>query len=273
MAEQINNKIKGTTDYLQERIGKPELGIILGTGLGGLTEKIAKEFALPYSMIPHFPASTVEGHEGMLIAGGIGEKNILVMHGRFHYYEGYSLQEITFPIRVMTELGIKNLVITNAAGGINPKFAPGDLMLINDHINFSGINPLRGPNVLSQGVRFPDMTEAYNPRLKTVARETAIALNIKIQEGVYGWVTGPSYETPAEIKAFSLLGADAIGMSTVPEVIVANHCGLNVLGISYITNTAAGIKPGRLSHNSVIDTAKAGKEKFQNFIIKVVDLV
>lgn len=273
MAEKVISKIKNAAEYLQEQMERVELGIILGSGLGGLVEKITKDASISYKLIPHFPTSTVTGHEGNLISGKLENKNILVMQGRFHYYEGYDLQEVTFPIRVMAELGIKKLIITNAAGSINPKFSPGDLMLITDHINFCGLNPLRGPNIWFQGERFPDMSEAYNLNLIKKARKAALALNTELQEGIYAWMIGPSYETPAEIKTLSVLGADAVGMSTVPEVIVANHCGLSVLGISYITNMAAGLKSGKLNHSSVVDVAETGRETFQNFITKVVELI
>ncbi len=273
MAMKMTEKIKETTDFLLNKFDKPEVGIILGTGLGNLTNKINEGTDIPYRSIPNFLYPTVLGHTGSLVSGKLGKKNVLAMNGRFHYYEGYELSEITFPIRIMAELGIQKLIVTNAAGAINPKFSPGDLMIIEDHVNFTGINPLRGPNLETQGERFPDLSEAYNSKMIKAVQAIALKLNIKLQTGVYAWMTGPSYETPAEIKALSLLGVDAVGMSTVPEVIVANHCGLKTLGVSYITNMASGLKSGKLNHNSVLESAQKGQITFQNLVVGIVEAI
>jgi len=266
-------KIKETAGFLKSKLSAPEVGMILGTGLGSFVNKIHREIEIPYRSIPHFLYSTVLGHTGSLVSGEIAGKNVLVMNGRFHYYEGYELPEITFPVRVMAELGIKKLIVTNAAGALNPEFSPGDLMVIRDHLNFSGINPLRGPNLELQGERFPDLSEAYNLEMIKIAQEVALKLEIKLQTGVYAWMTGPSYETPAEIKALSVLGVDAVGMSTVPEVIVANHCGLKTLGVSYLTNVAAGLESGRLNHNIVLNRAKESSRVFHSFMVGIMEAI
>lgn len=268
--EQMLKKIKEATGYLLSRVNSPEIGLVLGSGLGDLVEKIQDTVVIPYGEIPNFPVSTVEGHSGRLVAGLIEGKSVLAMQGRFHYYEGYSLEEITFPIRVMRQLGIRNLILTNAAGGINETFKPGDIMVIKDHINFLGLNPLRGPNHPELGPRFPDMTEAYAPQLQDVALKAAQSLQLNLRIGVYAWVSGPSYETPAEIRLLRILGADAVGMSTVPETIVANHGGMKVLGLSCITNVAAGMGHEKLDHQSVIATAEKGKEEFQRLVCNII---
>ncbi|NLC76599.1 MAG: purine-nucleoside phosphorylase [Clostridia bacterium] len=268
--EQLLTKIKETSTYLLQCLNHPQIGLVLGSGLGDLVEQIREPMTVAYHEIPHFPVTTVEGHSGRLVAGIIEGKKVLAMQGRFHYYEGYSLEEVTFPIRVMRELGIKTLIITNAAGGINACFQPGDIMLITDHINFLGLNPLRGPNHVELGPRFPDMTEAYSPELQAIARQTAARLGMTLREGIYAWVSGPSYETPAEVKLLGLLGADAVGMSTVPEVIVANHGGMQVLGLSCITNVAAGLGHARLDHEDVVATAEKGKGEFQKLISGII---
>jgi purine-nucleoside phosphorylase len=268
--EQMLKNIKEATDYLLSRVNSPQIGLVLGSGLGDLVDKILEPVTISYRDIPNFPISTVEGHSGRLVAGLIEGKSVLAMQGRFHYYEGYSLDEVTFPIRVMRQLGIKNLILTNAAGGINETFRPGDIMLIKDHINFLGLNPLRGPNHPELGPRFPDLTEAYAPQLQDVAIKAAQSLQLTLREGIYAWVSGPSYETPAEIRLLRLLGADAVGMSTVPETIVANHGGMKVLGLSCITNVAAGMGHEKLDHQSVIATAEKGKEEFQRLVCNII---
>lgn len=240
---------------------KPEFGLVLGSGLGFLADEASEEVSFSYRELPHFPRSTVEGHAGRLILGKYAGKSVAIMQGRFHYYEGYSLSDITFPIRVMASLGVKVLVVTNAAGGINPHFETGDLMLISDHINLFGDNPLRGPNLSEFGPRFPDMTNAYCPILRRQANKAAMEKGILLREGVYAGVVGPSYETPAEIRFLKTIGADAVGMSTVPEVIVAVHSGLKVLGISCITNMAAGLSHSRLDHQEVISAAKNAQDR------------
>lgn len=255
------------SQYIQERINiKPKIGLILGSGLGVLADEIENAVYIPYGEIPGFPQSTVEGHAGRLVIGRLEGKEVIAMQGRFHYYEGYSLDLVTLPVRVMKKLGVEQILVTNAAGGINTRFSPGDLMIINDHINFTGRNPLIGPNDEQMGVRFPDMSQAYDAELRALAKEVAEELGISVQEGVYVGVVGPSYETPAEIRMLRTLGADAVGMSTVPEVIVAVHSGMKVLGISCISNMAAGILDQPLNHEEVVATAEQVKEKFLKLV-------
>lgn len=231
--------IKATASFLKEKTGtSPEIGIILGSGLGGMVKAIDTTHTLNYNEIPNFPVSTVEGHEGRLIFGSLGGKNVVAMQGRFHYYEGYPLQQVTFPVRVMKALGVKTILLSNAAGGLNPSFETGDLMIITDHINFFPDNPLRGKNLDEMGTRFPEMSQAYSPLLVSMAKQIARTHKIRYQTGVYIGSPGPTLETPAEYNMFRLLGADATGMSTVPEVIVARHAGIECFGISVITNTA-----------------------------------
>ena len=229
-------KIQETAAYLQSVMKtKPETAIILGTGLGSLVNEITEKYEVEYKDIPNFPLSTVEGHSGKLIFGKLGNKDIMAMQGRFHYYEGYSMMELTFPVRVMRELGIKTLFVSNAAGGMNPDFIIGDLMIINDHINTFPEHPLRGKNI-EYGPRFPDMSKTYDPELIAKAKEVAAEKGIRVMEGVYLGTQGPTFETPAEYVMFHRMGGDAVGMSTVPEVIVARHCGIKVFGISVITD-------------------------------------
>lgn len=250
-------KIKETASWLKARMTtSPETAIVLGTGLGRLSEEIQKETIIPYSEIPNFPVSTVEGHSGQLIFGKLGGKDIMAMQGRFHYYEGYSMKEVTFPIRVMNELGIKTLFVSNAAGGTNPDFNIGDLMIITDHINFMPENPLHGPNI-PPGPRFPDMSEAYDKSLVNLANSIAAELSIDVKHGVYLATQGPTYETPSEYRMFAHWGADAVGMSTVPEVIVARHCGIRCFGISIITDLGVHGKIVKVTHE---DVQKAANE-------------
>jgi len=230
-------KLKQTTDYLQkEGVTEPQIGIVLGTGLGNLAEKINAEKEIEYTEIPHFPVSTVESHSGKLIYGTLKGKKVLAMQGRFHYYEGYSSAEITFPIRIMKMLGIEKLLISNAAGTVNPEFKKGNLMLITDHINMIPDNPLRGKNMESQGPRFPDMSCPYNPEMNELLRNIAAEKGIELHEGVYTPVAGPNLETRAEYRYLRIIGSDAVGMSTAPEVIVANHIGLPCVAISVLTD-------------------------------------
>ena len=229
---------------------KPQTAIILGTGLGRLADEIVIEQEIPYSEIPHFPQSTVEGHSGKLLLGKLGGKDVLAMQGRFHFYEGYSMREVTFPVRVMYELGIQTLFVSNAAGGTNPSFSVGDIMIITDHINFFPEHPLRGKN-FPTGPRFPDMHEAYDKNLIALADTIAQEKGIKVQHGVYLGTQGPTFETPAEYRMFARLGADAVGMSTIPEVIVANHCGIKVFGVSSITDLGGFDNPVEVSHEEV----------------------
>ena len=252
-------KIQETADFLKSKMHThPETAIILGTGLGSLANEITDKYEIGYETIPNFPVSTVEGHSGKLIFGKLGNKDIMAMQGRFHFYEGYSMKEVTFPIRVMRELGIKTLFVSNAAGGMNPAFEIGDLMIITDHINFFPEHPLRGKNI-PYGPRFPDMSEAYNKALIRKADEIANEKGIKVQHGIYIGTQGPTYETPAEYKMFRILGADAVGMSTVPEVIVANHCGIQVFGISVITDLGVEGKIVEVTHEDVQKAADAAQ--------------
>jgi purine-nucleoside phosphorylase len=240
---------------------QPSLGLILGSGLGSYAELLCKRRVIPFSQLPHFPSSTVRGHPGNLIIGNVEDTCIIVLQGRIHLYEGYSISEVALPTRVLGCLGIRQLIVTNAAGGINPAFKPGDLMLITDHINMMWTNPLIGINREEWGPRFPDMSEAYDPGLREIALRVARDLRLGIRQGIYIGFSGPSYETPAEIRMCRMLGADAVGMSTIPEVIVANHMGIRVLGISCIANMAAGILPQRLTHEHVMNMANKVEEK------------
>lgn len=249
MLEQIEFSTKSILDKTQNF--RPDLGIILGTGLGGLVKQIIVQFVIPYKDIPYFPLSTVEGHSGKLIFGELGGKKVVVMQGRFHFYEGYDMQQITFPVRVMKALGIKTLFISNACGGMNPSFEVGELMLITDHINLFPINPLIGKNYDTLGPRFPDMSEAYNKNYIALAKEIAGEHSIKLSEGVYAGLTGPCFETPAEYSYLRRIGADAVGMSTVPEVIVARHAGLQVFGISIVTDLGIEGIVQKITHEEV----------------------
>ena len=254
-------KIQETAAFLKERMtSKPETAIILGSGLGHLADEIEVENEIAYSEIPNMPVSTVEGHSGKLLFGKLGGKEILAMQGRFHYYEGYSMKEVTFPIRVMYELGIKNLLVSNAAGGMNPAFHVGDLMVIDDQINMFPENPLRGKN-FPTGPRFPSMHQAFDAEFIKIVDEAANRLGIKIFKGVYLGTQGPTFETPAEYRAFRALGADAVGMSTVPEVIVAVHCGLRVFGISVITDLGGFDEAVKVSHEEVQAAADAAQPR------------
>lgn len=256
-------KIKEAADYIKSKVDlKPEIGLILGSGLGVLADEVKDSVQIPYSKIPNFPESTVEGHAGQLVIGLLEGKPVIAMQGRFHYYEGYSMQEITLPVRVMKLLGINKLLVTNAAGGVNRNFNPGDLMIITDHINLMGSNPLIGKNIAEFGTRFPDMSEPYNKGLIKLAEEIGKSNGIITRKGVYAAMSGPNYETPFEIRFLANNGVDAVGMSTVPEVIVANHMNIDVLGISLITNMAAGILAKPLSHSEVVDTAERVKPEF-----------
>ncbi|MDR0266595.1 purine-nucleoside phosphorylase [Paenibacillus sp.] len=268
----INQKaIQEAAAYIQSKTEvKPEVGLILGSGLGILADLIQDGISIPYQDIPHFPVSTVEGHDGELLLGTIEGRAVVMMKGRFHMYEGYGPEVTAFPVRVMKELGVKSLLVTNAAGGVNTSYEPGDLMVISDHLNLTGKNPLIGPNDSALGVRFPDMSEGYSRRLRKLFKDTAEAKGITVQEGVYAGLLGPTYETPAEIRMLRSLGADAVGMSTVSETIVARHAGLEVLGISCISNMAAGILDQPLSHDEVMETTERVREKFLSLVLAVI---
>lgn len=254
--------IQETAKYIQRKISlTPQCGIILGTGLGGLAKEIDVKHTLPYNSIPNFPVSTVEGHSGKLIFGILGGKNVVVMQGRFHFYEGYTMQQIAFPIRVMKELGIKNLFVSNAAGGMNPDFYVGELMIIRDHINFFGTNPLIGKNSVELGPRFPEMSEPYDKKMIAQALDITKKNNIKVETGVYAGLSGPCFETPAEYKMLRIIGADAVGMSTVPEVIAARHMGLPCFAMSIITDLGIENKILEVAHEDVIREAVIAEPK------------
>ncbi|OGI21265.1 MAG: purine-nucleoside phosphorylase [Candidatus Melainabacteria bacterium RIFOXYA12_FULL_32_12] len=257
---------------LSELNAIPNIGLVLGSGLGDIADEI-EGIKIPYSEIPGFRASTVTGHSGNLVIGKLNTKTVIAMQGRLHFYEGYSISEVIYPVRVMKALGISTLILTNAAGGINKNFNPGDLMIIVDHINLMGNNPLIGKNLNELGPRFVDLTYAYDKELVKLTENTAKDLNTPTQKGVYIAVTGPTYETPAEIRMLRTLGADAVGMSTVPEVIAANHMGLKVLGISCITNMAAGILDQPLNHDEVIETSRKTKQNFTKLIKTVIERI
>ena len=260
-----------TSDFIASKtVLKPELGIILGSGLGALGNRLEEACIIPYSEIPHFVSSTAPGHEGRIVIGKLGGRTILCMQGRFHYYEGYTMKQITYPVRVMKKLGINTLILTNSCGGLKADFAPGDLMLISDHINFMGQNPLIGPNEDHFGTRFPDMTRVYSRDLAAIAKQVAAEKGINLREGVYVGYSGPSFETPAEIKLFQLFGGSAVGMSTVPEAIVASHCGMKVLALSCVTNLAAGILDVPLSGEEVIEVAGKAAEKFIHLVTEII---
>lgn len=261
------NNIQESADYIQSKMTlKPTIAVILGSGLGDLADEIQNSVKIPYTQIPHFPISTVVGHAGQLVIGELEGKTILAMQGRFHYYEGYPMTDVTYAIRVMKQIGIEKLIVTNAAGAVDPSFVPGDLMLISDHINLSGSNPLIGRNMDSFGVRFPDMSNAYSLELRDLARKVAKGAGIDLKEGVYTFMSGPTYETPAEVRMIRLVGGDAVGMSTAPEVIVAVHSGIEVVGISCLTNMAAGILDQPLNHEEVVETSQRVKSKFTTLI-------
>ena len=267
----INNTIKFLEEQIRQKLGdfKPEIGIVLGSGLGELADEHCL-LAIPYSEIPNFEASTVSGHKSRLVFAEINGKKVVMMQGRFHYYEGHPIQKVVFPIKVMKKLGVKTVILTNAAGGVNPAFNPSDLMIITDHINHMNVNPLIGANDDSMGERFPDMSEVYSAELVELVKRTASKLGIDTQEGVYMALTGPSYETPAEVKMARIVGADAVGMSTVPEAIVAKWAGMNVIGISCICNSAAGVSTVALSHSDVIHAANVAKDRFKTLVKEVI---
>ncbi|SFJ28888.1 purine-nucleoside phosphorylase [Thermoflavimicrobium dichotomicum] len=249
---------------------RPQIGLILGSGLGDLADEIEEATVISYQDIPHFPVSTVEGHAGQLVIGKLEGKTVVAMRGRFHFYEGYTQQEVVFPVYVMKELGVQLLIATNAAGGMNKNFKPGDLMLIEDHINMTGSNPLIGPNEEELGLRFPDMSTAYTPELIAFSKRMAEELGLAVQQGVYVGVSGPTYLTPAELIMMRELGGDAIGMSTVPEVIAARHAGLKILGISCITDIAIGEELEPLTHEQVVEVANRTKPQFKKWMKAIV---
>ncbi|MDU4695154.1 MAG: purine-nucleoside phosphorylase [Paenibacillus sp.] len=263
--------IRDAAEYIRSRSAlTPKVGLILGSGLGVLADHIEQPVSIDYRDIPFFPQSTVEGHAGELLIGTVQGTPVVLMKGRFHMYEGYGPEMTAFPVRVMKELGVTTLLVTNAAGGVNTSYEPGDLMLISDHLNLTGRNPLVGPNDNELGARFPDMSQAYSRRLREIARKVAVDKGVPLQEGVYAGLLGPTYETPAEIRMLRTLGADAVGMSTVSETIVARHAGIEVLGISCISNMASGILDQPLSHEEVMETTERVREKFLSLVLSII---
>lgn len=265
------NRIRESVDFILNKTGfKPEAGIVLGSGLGGLVNEVEILHTLPYSSIPNFPVSTVEGHGSNLLLGNLNGVKVIVMQGRFHFYEGYSMQDVAFPIRVMAQSGIKKLYLSNASGGVNPSFSVGDLMIINDHINLMGTNPLIGKNIDELGPRFPDMSEPYDLSMIASAKKIAARLNIPVQTGVYAAVTGPTYETKAEYRYIKAIGADCVGMSTVPEVIVARHMNLPVFAISIITDMGGQEEQQVITHEEVLKVARAAEEKMTALLKELI---
>lgn len=266
------DRILSTASFIKEKTNSfvPETGIILGTGLGGLVHEIEAEFILPYETIPHFPVSTVEGHSGKLIFGKLSGKNVVAMQGRFHFYEGYSMQEVIFPVRVMKMLGIKRLFVSNASGGVNPDFEIGDLMIINDHINLFPSNPLIGPNDKRFGPRFPDMSEPYDHSMIALAKKIAGGLDIKVQTGIYVGLSGPTFETPAEYVYVRNIGGDTVGMSTVPEVIAARHMSIPVFAMSVITDLGVPGKIVEVTHEDVQKVAAISEKKMTRLMKEMV---
>jgi len=267
----IYERATEAAEFLRTRSGmEPRIAIVLGSGLGAVAERIENPITIPYAEVPHFPRSTVEGHSGRLVIGRLNGVAVAVMQGRVHGYEGYTPDEVTFPVRVLGRLGIETVIVTNAAGGIRANFEQGQLVLISDHINFTGSNPLIGANDARLGARFFDMTEAYSSRLRDLAKSTAQRAGFTMPQGVYICVTGPSYETPAEIRAFRTMGADLVGMSTVHEVIVARHMGMEVLGISCVTNMAAGILQQQIDHAEVMETGLRVQQRLGDLLAAMV---
>jgi purine-nucleoside phosphorylase len=272
--EDLKTKVTESVEFINQKSKiKPKIAIILGTGLGKLAEDIKEKEMIPYREIPNFPVSTVQSHSGNLVLGKLGNKEVVAMQGRFHYYEGYNLKEVTFPVRVMKKLGADIIIISNAAGGMNRFFKRGDLMLITDHINLFGDNPLIGPNDEELGPRFPDMSEAYSQKLIKLAKKIALKEKIRLHEGVYAGLTGPTLETPAEYRFLISIGSDAVGMSTVPEVIVANHMGMNVLGLSCITDLAIGGVIIKTSLEEILKIASNAEPIMTKLIKKVIEKI
>ncbi len=270
----LRSKISETAEFIRKQFkDSPDIAIILGTGLGNLAEKIEERKSIEYSKIPHFPVSTVVSHKGELVFGKIGDKTVVAMEGRFHYYEGYSLQEVTYPVRVVKALGAKILIVSNAAGGMNPAFKPGDLMAISDHINFMGVHPLIGPNDESLGPRFPDMCDAYDPKLIELAEKIALEEKIRLHKGVYIGVTGPTLETRSEYRLFRAIGADAVGMSTVAEVVVARHAGLRVFGISCLTDICLPDTLKPCSIDEIIKIANEAEPKLTKLVYTLIERI
>jgi len=267
-------KLESTKQYLLDFINEsPKIGLILGSGLGTLADEIESPLIIDYKDIPNFPVSTVEGHAGQLVIGKLMGKQVIAMKGRFHYYEGYSMEEVTFPVRVMKAIGVELILVTNACGGLNPELYPGALMIINDHINMTGDNPLIGPNLSELGPRFPDMSSAYDKGLIELVRRASKNTDVQTHEGVYVSISGPNYLSKAELRMMQKLGADTVGMSTVPEVIVARHSGMKVIGISCVTDMAIPDQLESISHEQVIEVANRTKPKFINLVKEIINEV
>ena len=267
----MRKNVEAAAEFIRGKAqGVPTVAIVLGSGLGDFASRLSNSISLPYNVIPNWPASTVIGHEGRLAIGDLDGRRVAALAGRAHFYEGHDLRTVTFPTRVLGVLGVKTLILTNSAGGVNTQFSPGRLMVIDDHINLMGANPLTGPNDEGFGPRFPDMTAVYSPRLRRAADEAAASLGIELLHGVYAACQGPSYETPAEIRYLRKIGADAVGMSTVPEAIVARHMGVEVLGISCITNMAAGVLPQPLNHEEVLEVARKARDMFGSLLQTII---
>jgi purine-nucleoside phosphorylase len=270
----IRAQVNETISYIRTQTGMaPAIGIILGTGLGALADEIKKDTVISYEKIPHFPVSTVESHAGRLLFGKLGGKDVLAMQGRFHYYEGYDLRQVTYPVRVMKELGVKILIVSNAAGGLNPQYNIGELVLITDHINFQGNNPLLGPNDETLGTRFPDMYNCYDKDLRMLAEQTALEERVPMQKGVYVGVSGPNLETAAEYRFLRIIGGDLVGMSTVPEVIVARHQGTRVLGFSLVTDMGLPDAMEPCSHQKIVAAAGKGEPKLTKLVKSIVERI
>jgi purine-nucleoside phosphorylase len=267
----IYAQIQEAVAAIQNRCGlQPEVGVILGSGLGAVAQELTDPVRIAYTEIPHFHATSVEGHSGYILLGRMKGVPTVILQGRFHFYEGYSMQSVVLPTRVVCALGAHTLVLTNAAGGINTRYRPGDLMVIEDHINLMGDNPLKGPNLAKLGPRFPDLSEAYSKECVKALDQAAGEEGVSLHHGVYCGLLGPTYETPAEVRMLRTLGADAVGMSTVPEAIAANHLGVRVCGVSLITNLAAGLSPQKLSHEEVMENSKAGVEKLSRLLVRAI---
>ena len=270
----LSTRIQNAVSYIRSQTSaEPTVGMILGSGLGDFADTLENRRVIPFTEIPDFPAATVPGHTGAFVFGTRHGKSVVCLQGRLHYYEGHPMSVLTIPVRIMAKLGVKILVLTNAAGGVNKDYRPGDLMLITDHINFSGSNPLIGIHEEDFGPRFPDVTDLYSANLRLKVKLAAVEAGIGLRQGVYMMFSGPSYETPAEIRMARILGADAVGMSTVPEAIVAAQCGIKVLGISCITNLAAGVSPNKLSHEEVMETAALAHDHFHSLLELILKTV
>ena len=270
----LSNRIHNAVEYIRTLTdATPDIGMILGSGLGDFADTLEDRLVIPYADIPDFPAATVPGHTGALVFGTKNGRSVVCFQGRLHYYEGYSMNLLSMPVRIMAKLGVKTLLLTNAAGGVNPNYRPGDLMLVTDHINFSGMNPLIGPHEEEFGPRFPDVTDLYSAGLRLKVKLAAVEAGIGLRQGVYMMFSGPNYETPAEVRMARILGADAVGMSTVPEAIVAAQCGIHCLGISCITNLAAGVSPNKLSHEEVLETTAMAHDKFHSLVDLILKTV